>query len=1011
MAYVGIVAPKLGRVALPVFGTPFAIGPVLTPTTPVSSIVDRNVTYTAQSVAPAGQYLNGDWFWQGATVTADAPASVVQAAGTWLFATPESVTFQDVGETVTALNSAGNAADTKLVNGQKVRFTSLTGVVGVVTNTDYFVVNKSGNTFQISATNGGAVITLSADGTGVMRRYGTQDRAINGLMVDPQQTGAGGSTGNPQGFDGVSSIDAWTGSSLQSYATAQNVSGSTITGSKSLVKGISVIQPNSDGRESLTDMSLLTLVSAVPPNQSFRPHPSDTDKTPTFALSDVDLSILPSLTAPSGGNLGAATDLIKKLGPLQTFFTNNLFTRSINAVNQQSSYGSDIANDVARAILFCCSTASGTDKALVANYLIQAGLDVWRRTANGGRWPSLNGSYGGGQHWIKGLVVFAQRMLRNSTKTANLASLTQYADFAQRPYYTEDFTINLITRANIGTTPRKPDAGYGRAQYQNYMENTPDWNSKPSDLAFAGFGNTEKYRYVNNGVAGIVAGLLQISGSRAAWNNDPFFVFYDRWVNWWRGAGKPVTSYAPSDIAAWIDAYWPIYTTAAANVVRTVARDNYVWVEFDKLLDMASVSASSAFALTVNGTAQTLTNPSTTCAVVAGSANVTVASSSGFVAGQSITCPKFTLGTRILSIAGNVLSLSEMPISAGTSQPITATNVNVFGYSLAIALPATLAGGEAVVFSYTVPGTNPIRTIGGTSVAAMASVSATNLTGVLPAGATTIERVRNGTTASLATRQYARAIAPQDTTASISKLLIGQRFRLYSRTLGDTLLANATGTSGAFRSYMATLTDWRTLVLGQQLRMAGILSAADEGTDVTLWQAFDWTKTSQTGAGVASQANGVPGSTPNDVLRASKNGVIVYPTASTTATTTGTATFAPATLFSSGIGLFANPGIIENGGTNISDAAHLWTWIDWGGAGFTLPTDLSAAPFSGTAAPGANGESVTGTPPRYFYAGTVDEANAQGMANRGRGPVASMVAQATYADGDDTTPYPYVLGG
>jgi len=50
-----------------------------------------------------------------------------------------------------------------LVNGQKVRFTGIGG--GVVVTTDYWVINKTSTTFQITATNGGTVPFVVANAT------------------------------------------------------------------------------------------------------------------------------------------------------------------------------------------------------------------------------------------------------------------------------------------------------------------------------------------------------------------------------------------------------------------------------------------------------------------------------------------------------------------------------------------------------------------------------------------------------------------------------------------------------------------------------------------------------------------------------------------------------------------------------------------------------------------------------------------------------------------------------
>lgn len=71
------------------------------------------------------------------------------------------VTFQDAGDTVTR---AGHGFD----NGTIVTFTALTSTTGIVVYTPYYIINATANTFQVSATSGGAAIPLTTDGTGTI---------------------------------------------------------------------------------------------------------------------------------------------------------------------------------------------------------------------------------------------------------------------------------------------------------------------------------------------------------------------------------------------------------------------------------------------------------------------------------------------------------------------------------------------------------------------------------------------------------------------------------------------------------------------------------------------------------------------------------------------------------------------------------------------------------------------------------------------------------------------------
>jgi hypothetical protein len=115
----------------------------------------------------ASNYLRGDGSWQTVTAgvgggTGSTDNSILRSNGTG------GSTLQASGlvieDTVTALTSITGDAGTDIItatgsafaNGQKVRFTALTGGSGLNTTTNYFVINVSGATFQLSTTEGGS---------------------------------------------------------------------------------------------------------------------------------------------------------------------------------------------------------------------------------------------------------------------------------------------------------------------------------------------------------------------------------------------------------------------------------------------------------------------------------------------------------------------------------------------------------------------------------------------------------------------------------------------------------------------------------------------------------------------------------------------------------------------------------------------------------------------------------------------------------------------------------------
>ena len=87
----------------------------------------------------------------------------MQAVGNGLSTTnAASCTFQDAENTATKTAHG-------LSNDDEVSFASITNTIGIITNTIYFVVNKTIDTFQVALTIGGEAINLTTNGTGTFR--------------------------------------------------------------------------------------------------------------------------------------------------------------------------------------------------------------------------------------------------------------------------------------------------------------------------------------------------------------------------------------------------------------------------------------------------------------------------------------------------------------------------------------------------------------------------------------------------------------------------------------------------------------------------------------------------------------------------------------------------------------------------------------------------------------------------------------------------------------------------
>jgi hypothetical protein len=126
----------------------------------------QTLTITNNWGAPTTVTRTGTTTTGGTTITMANTADIavgMQITGTGTpLTTARSVTFTDAGDLVT-LASHG------LSNGDEVSFSVITSTTGIIINKIYYVVNKAANTFQLSASSGGAVLPLTTNGSGSLR--------------------------------------------------------------------------------------------------------------------------------------------------------------------------------------------------------------------------------------------------------------------------------------------------------------------------------------------------------------------------------------------------------------------------------------------------------------------------------------------------------------------------------------------------------------------------------------------------------------------------------------------------------------------------------------------------------------------------------------------------------------------------------------------------------------------------------------------------------------------------
>jgi len=831
-------------------------------------------------------------------------------------------------------------------------------------------------------------------------------RWVHGLMVDyGRLSGATGAnpSDTPQGWDSLGPAPSETTVPTEvAYVHGLNkdpgATGLPISGVKTLSKAVSITTaPASDSRHKLANTSLLTLLDAVPPEGAFRRWAGAMSKTPIFFASDIDWSVLPAVAKPAAATLPSASALLAKLGPINTLIGQMLFARGVNPDGVQSLYGGDMANDMLQAMFFTMTDGvSAGDREAVAYRLIQIGLDIYDATEAGRRWSSATFSFGGAHQWLKPVLVYAARLLRNAADVVERRKLLRWCDGTANPIFGNDMTVFRIDRERIESTAVESIVTRPQPQgWPDWSENSTGYASKPSNKGYGGvtyefaYQGTNSYPYLT---AALVARMM---GAERLWNNPRYFEWCDTWHNRWVRRNYDTDpyfyAYCHNFVRTYYATYAPAYADATAPaLVRREARGRYAWFEFDEPLDLQVQPSPADVSVTVGGSAATLGSVSTTASGVrsTGSTNVhlpviTVGSASGIRVGQRVGCTALEPDTFVASVSGTTIGITSLIPATFTGQAITFHDTFVWGRSLVAVLPTPLADAtQAVTMGYTAPTSGYARNLGGAAVPTIASAASTNRTGELPPAPSAKANAYSGATA--ATRQYSGTAQPRS--GAFRRLRGSLRFKLDAAVAAnDTLVSSATGSTGSFRIYAATTSALRIL-LGpssepQQIRAPTAFSGMPLDTLITLHFFLDLTQTTQSAAKKLAVVWSGGGSSNVDI-------------STSVGTLSGIASGDIASVLTGGLFTHA----VGSGNTPFNGSIQEFT-LGWGDATLPLPTDLSGPQFAHDADWGGHGEGPWGQN-QLDYAGPLGEWNAS-LPNRGSYGALSLTPRRFVVPGDE----------
>lgn len=351
-------------------------------------------------------------------------------------------------------------------------------------------------------------------------------RTLNGSMVNPDPL-----DGNTQGYDSATYgqygpyFDATMNVARPGHQDLSTSNSLVLPVNSSLVSSVSVAAAGN--RPQLQTVAILTVLNNAPPNDSFRPAYSSPDKSIRFNKSQIDYSLLSTLT-PVANTLDPTT--------VDRFFERpwidhvpNWTGRYIHPVDNMNDYGREIATTIGTGALMLNLDYTNAEKETLAIRFIQLGIDLYGIIEAGGtdNWVP-NGGHASGR---KLPILMAGHLLDDNA----MKNIGQRADVI----FGEDGQTFYVAQSDVANTDPdnelwNPD---DRSPAESYIDpddiEMPEWGIRHATNPFAdNKAWTATYRLccTANAWSGIVL-TTHIMGLKTSWNHDALFDYQDRYMN------------------------------------------------------------------------------------------------------------------------------------------------------------------------------------------------------------------------------------------------------------------------------------------------------------------------------------------------------------------------------------------------------------------------------------------------------------------------------------------------
>lgn len=463
-----------------------------------SSSYDQGAVVTLNAVADAGSYFGG-WSGGGCSSTGQCV-----------------LTMNELKNITAAFINIGFASS--ITQRDITWYFDVEYQYGQFVNGDYFVIeNTPGSGVNITA--------FTPESTEDSEGY-----VVNGAMINPDPTV------RQQGFnEHITDLDY--NASLNVAYGVDSENPLNVPAESSI---ISTIPRTPDSNHSyIKSAEILTVLSEIPPDGSFRPPYAGTDKTITHNKSELDYNIL--LNVSSVASTPALEDVENMFMRPWIEFNTGPSCTSIHPADNMSSYGRNIAADIGVGALTLNLNYTNAQKETLMIYFTQLGLDNFGIVQNGGEWEA-NGGQENGRKWP---ILFAAMVLNDSTmksifsKTGDYLYSNGYYEGNQPPDYLnfgEDDQTFYITQRDVD---RHHDPNDYPVEGVDYFEEdlelaewgishnlTPAYDSKEWDTAYRHTAFT-----CMSGHALSILMMNSIDSSvKTIWNHDVFFDYLYRFM-------------------------------------------------------------------------------------------------------------------------------------------------------------------------------------------------------------------------------------------------------------------------------------------------------------------------------------------------------------------------------------------------------------------------------------------------------------------------------------------------